>query len=205
MSYEPLFASSSRTARIGSPRRTGSPLRTRASPYGESPVSPGRYHVNRDVLDERSILHGLDTLSRITISTRVGRTPGGRVPIAELDRTTYPRPGHHSINPLSCEPSQHDVDPYQVKMGLKATNFWDVRRPTTSGMGTMKPTKQLEFPTIYDRPRELLKLAHKDCSKQELDPYRTRNKNLWVTEKRLMAFRAERWKGTGMESTRLPW
>jgi len=44
-------------------------------------VSPGRLHTNRDVLDERSVLHGLDTLSRTTLYTQVVRSPAGRQPV----------------------------------------------------------------------------------------------------------------------------
>ena len=100
-----------------------------------------------------------------------------------------------SINPLSCEPSMHDVDPYQVSKGLHSPDLWEGRRrATTSGMSTMQPTKILLFPAVFDRPRELLKPARKDCARQEPDAYGTKKKNLWVTEKRLMRFQQERWK-----------
>lgn len=188
----------------------GSPLRIRASPYGDSPVSPGRHHLNRDVLDERSILHNLDVSLRTSLAMRVSRSANGRLPVAELNRTTFPRPAHHSINPLACEPSQHDVDPYRVKIGVKAPDFWERMRPTTSGMGTMKSTRPLVFPAVFDRPRELNKVPRKDCARQGIDPYRVRSVNMWDTDKRLMSFRRERWRGTMgkggyIESTRQPW
>jgi len=205
---ESLFLTSSQTARIGSPRRTGSSLRIRASPYGHSPVSPGRFHLDRDVLDERATLHNMDTSLRTSLATRVLRTAAGRLPVAELNRTTYPRPAHHSINPLSCEPSQHDVDPYRVKVGVKAPDFWERKRPTTSGIGTMKATRQLLFPDINFRPRELSSVPRKDCARQEVDPYQTTKRNLWAADNSLMAFRLDRWRSAkegDFHSSRQPW
>ena len=74
----------------------------------------------------------------------------------------------------------------------------------------MKPTRQLIFPAVFDRPRELTPLPKKDCARQGIDPYRTKDKNLWETDKRLMSFRLERWRGSKgkggyFESTRQPW
>ena len=193
------------------PFGTGSPLRLRASPYGSSPVSPGRFHINRDVLDEPATLHNLDRSdSRSSLHDRVLRTAQGRMPVSELNRTTYPRPAHHSINPLACEPSRHDVDPYRVNgysVAGKAPDFWERKRPTTSGVGTMRPQRQLTFPTAFERPRELNPEPRKDCMRQGLDPYGAKKKNLWVTDKKLMSFRLERWRGKkgSFESTRQPW
>ena len=64
----------------------GSPLRLRASPYGASPVSPGRLHLSRDILDDRSVLHNLDVSLRTSVATRVTRTAQGRLPVVRSGR-----------------------------------------------------------------------------------------------------------------------
>jgi hypothetical protein len=60
---------------------------------------------------------------------------------------------------------RYSLDPYRVKVGVKAPDFWERKRPTTSGVGTMKATRQQIFPAVFDRPRELTKLPRKDCAR----------------------------------------
>jgi len=69
---------------------------TRLSNKGTQCIPQKVLTFSREVDECKPLLHGLDTLSRTTLYTQVVRSPGGRQPVAALDRTTHPRPAHHA-------------------------------------------------------------------------------------------------------------
>ena len=71
----------------------------------------------------------------------------------------------------------------EVRHGFHSNDFWN------------HPHKQQLFPEIWARPRELLKQQPKLCARKGLDPYKTKQNNLWVSEKRVLNFKKERWPG----------